>query len=99
MTPPESIPRVGVVGVGALGKEHARIYSELDRLGLARFAGLCDSNAEAARSLAARLGVRAFDDIASLAAGCDALSIVTPTVTHFAIARDLLAMEIGRAHV
>lgn len=82
--------RVAVIGTGSLGKEHARIYAELAKAGRAEFAGVFDSNPEAARLHAGKHGVRAFASIAEAAAASDALSIVTPTVTHHAIAQDLL---------
>lgn len=82
--------RVAVIGTGSLGKEHARIYSELAKAGRAEFSGVFDSNPEAARLHAGKHGVRAFTSVAEAAAASDALSIVTPTVTHHAIAKDLL---------
>ncbi len=86
-----SKPRVAVLGTGSLGKEHARIYAELAREGVVEFTGVFDVHAEAARVQAAKHGVRAFRDIAEAADSADALSVVTPTTTHFGIARDLLA--------
>ncbi|MFM7556651.1 MAG: Gfo/Idh/MocA family protein, partial [Verrucomicrobiota bacterium] len=82
--------RVAVIGTGSLGKEHARIYADLAKAGEAEFTGVFDVNPEAARTHAARWGVRAFTSVAEAAAGSDALSVVTPTVTHHAIARELL---------
>jgi predicted dehydrogenase len=85
-----SLVRVAVVGTGSLGKEHARIYAELARAGLAEFAGVFDMNLESARQHAGRHQVRAFASIAEAAAASDALSVVTPTITHHAITRELL---------
>ena len=83
-----------MVGVGSLGKEHARILAELARLGVCQFAGVFDVQPDAARAQALKHGVRAFASLTEAAAAADALTIVTPTVTHAAIARDLL--ESGR---
>ena len=83
--------RVAVIGTGSLGKEHARIYADLAREGRVEFAGVFDASAEAARTHAAKHGVKAFTSVAEAAASADALSIVTPTVTHHAIAKELLA--------
>ena len=47
--------RVAVLGTGALGKEHARIYSELAQAGLVDFAGIFDVSAETARRIAEKL--------------------------------------------
>jgi predicted dehydrogenase len=85
--------RVAVLGTGSLGKEHARIYAELAAAGAVEFAGVFDVNAEAARKHAEKHRVRAFASIAEAAAASDALSIVTPTTTHFELARDLLRQD------
>ena len=82
--------RVAVLGTGALGKEHARIYGELAQAGLVEFAGLFDVSAETARRIAEKLRTRAFTSVAEAAGAADALSIVTPTVTHFDLAKQLL---------
>jgi len=82
--------RVAVLGTGALGKEHARIYSELAQAGLVDFAGIFDVSAETARRIAEKLRTRAFTSVAEAAGAADALSIVTPTVTHFDLAKQLL---------
>jgi predicted dehydrogenase len=83
--------KVAVIGVGSLGKEHARIYASLAAAGKVELAGVFDAQAESAASIAHKLGTRAFTSIEEAAAAAEALSIVTPTVTHFAIARELLA--------
>ena len=85
-----SILKVAVIGTGSLGKEHVRIYSELARAGRVELAGVYDSANETAQKIAAKHGVRAFASIAEAAAASDALSLVTPTVTHFELAKILL---------
>lgn len=82
--------RVAVLGVGSLGKEHARIFSEMDGRGTLKFAGVHDVNPDAARQYAERFGVTAFRDLESALEGADALSVVTPTSTHFELARKAL---------
>lgn len=84
--------RVGVIGTGSLGKEHARLYAELARTSAVEFTGVFDVSTVAARAIAEKYAVRAFPSIAEAAAVCDALSIVTPTVTHFDIAKGLLGL-------
>jgi predicted dehydrogenase len=86
-------PKVGVLGVGSLGKEHARIYAELAKAGEVEFAGVFDLHLEAARTQAQRHGVPVFPTVEDALAACDALSVVTPTVTHFDLARRALAAD------
>jgi predicted dehydrogenase len=81
---------VAVLGVGSLGKEHARIYSDLAAAGRVEFTGVYDISAEAARKWAQKYRVRAFESVAEAGAASDALSIVTPTHTHFDLAKPLL---------
>src|ERR1017187_7630979 len=82
--------RVAVLGVGSLGKEHARIYAELGATGQVELVGIHDSSAETARKIAAKHNARIFNSVAEAAAAADALNIVTPTVTHFELAKSLL---------
>ncbi len=83
--------RVAVLGTGSLGKEHARIYSELHAAGTVEFTGLFDANIETARKIAAKHNTRVFNSVSEAAAASDALNIVTPTTTHFELAKQLLA--------
>ena len=82
--------RVGVLGTGSLGKEHVRIYAELAQAGRVELAGVYDAQADTARKIAAKHNVRVFGSVAELAAASDALNIVTPTITHFELAKLLL---------
>jgi predicted dehydrogenase len=83
--------RGGVIGTGAHGRHHARVWSEVEG---ATLVGVHDLDRARAEEVAARHGCRVFDDAASLLAATDAVSIATPTVTHHAIARQ--AIEAGR---
>jgi predicted dehydrogenase len=80
--------RVGVVGIGHIGREHARIYSRLPDV---QFVGLCDLDSQVAEKAAQRYGVKAFPSVQALAAEIDAATISTPTNTHHDIAGQLLA--------
>ncbi len=82
--------KVAVLGTGSLGKEHARLYAELAATGQVDFAGVFDVNAEAARKIAEKFRVKAFASVAEAAAASESLSIVTPTTTHFDLAKSLL---------
>jgi predicted dehydrogenase len=83
--------RAGVVGVGALGRHHARVWA--DTVG-AELVGVQDVDAARAAEVAARHGCRAFPDLPSLLAAVDAVSVAVPTVDHHAVARE--ALEQGR---
>lgn len=85
-----SILKIAVVGVGSLGKEHARIYAELARAGLVEFAGVYDAVIETAQKIAAKYDVHVFPSVSEAAQASDALSLVTPTTTHFKLAKLLL---------
>jgi predicted dehydrogenase len=82
-----SCVRVGVVGVGHLGKEHARILSSLAEVELA---GVVDVNAEQADAVASRCNTKAYSDYQSLLSGVDAVVIATPTTHHHAVASAFL---------
>ena len=83
--------KVAVLGTGSLGQNHVRIYAELAAAGQLELAGIYDANADTARKIAARHNARVFNSITEAAAASDALNIVTPTTTHFEIAKQLLA--------
>ena len=74
--------RVGVVGVGHIGREHARIYSQLPGVELV---GVYDVDAQVAQKVAQRHGVKAFATAQALAEVVDAATISTPTSTHHEI--------------
>jgi predicted dehydrogenase len=83
--------KVAVIGVGSLGKEHARIYASLAAAGLIEFSGVHDAAPQNAAKIAEKYGVPVFATLNSALAGAEAFSVVTPTVTHFAVADALLA--------
>lgn len=76
-----------VIGVGYLGKFHAQKYAELPQ---SELVAVCDSNAEAASSVAGDLKTRAFNSINDLLSEIDAVSIVVPTQLHHEIAKRCL---------
>ncbi len=83
--------KVAVLGAGSLGKEHARIYAELAATGTVEFTGVYDVLPDRARKVADTHRGRVFASVDEAAAASDALSIVTPTTTHFELAKSLLA--------
>src|SRR5438270_11874549 len=80
--------RVGVVGVGHIGSNHARIYSELPN---AEFVAVLDIDPARADEIGGKYKVKAAASLDEFAGMVDAASVATPTSAHFSIARDLLA--------
>ena len=84
--------RVGVVGLGRLGAIHAKIYSTLENTELC---GICDIDENAARFAAETLKTNWHTDHRKLMDyRLDAVSIVTPTISHYEIARFFLQNKI-----
>ncbi|HTH53454.1 MAG TPA: Gfo/Idh/MocA family oxidoreductase [Edaphobacter sp.] len=86
--------RVAVVGAGAFGRNHLRVYRELEQAGEAvRLVAVVDRDAAVAAEAAAGFGVPAFSSIAECVAagGVDAASVCVPTVHHRAAAEELMA--------
>ncbi len=79
--------RVGVVGVGYLGKFHARIYSHMPDVELV---GVVDIDADTASAIAKQFDCAAYSDARQLLGKVDAVSIVVPTVSHLAVAEPFL---------
>ncbi len=79
--------RVGVVGTGSIGKNHARIVSELPNV---EFAAIYDANPKTAAEIGAKLGVRAVSTLEEFIPLVDAATIATPTPFHFPTAKALL---------
>lgn len=80
--------KVGVVGVGYLGQHHVRIFSEIPEVELV---GIADINIKRAKEVASIYNIPFVTaDYRELLDKVDAVSIVTPTKSHFQIARDFL---------
>lgn len=84
---PQSELRVGVIGAGSMGRNHARIFGELPD---AEFTAVLDQRAEVAAEIAAKHGARALRTIEEFVGQVDAATVATPTVTHFEFAKRLL---------
>lgn len=79
--------RVAVIGVGHLGSIQAKLYKEVPEAGLV---GIYDIDQEKAQKLAHELGVKAFRSLDELWPEVDAVNVVTPTTTHYQIAKEAL---------
>jgi predicted dehydrogenase len=78
---------MAVIGVGHLGKEHARILAGLPEVELI---GVADVNLEQAQAVARRHNTQAFADYWPLLNLVDAASVVVPTTYHCAVAGEFL---------
>jgi predicted dehydrogenase len=85
--PFQSKLRVGVVGIGYLGKFHAEKYAQIPDV---EIAGLVDLNLERAKSWAEKTKAAALDDHRKLLGTVDAVSVVVPTDQHYRVAKDFL---------
>jgi predicted dehydrogenase len=83
---PEPIP-VGVVGVGHLGRHHARLYASLPG---ARLVAVADTDLDRAREVAAEYGCEAYRDATELVGKVRAASVAVPTIHHREVAGLLL---------
>jgi predicted dehydrogenase len=79
--------RVGVVGVGALGQHHARVYASLPD---AELIGVVDAMPGRAEEIARPLSTRVFSNYQDLFGKVDAVSIATPTTLHAEIGERFL---------
>src|SRR5580704_13064491 len=83
--------RVAVVGAGEFGRNHARVYREMDGVELV---GVLDRDAARAETIAQEFGTQAFKAIEELQGAVDAASVAVPTVAHAEVGCRLMAMGI-----
>ena len=79
--------RTGIIGIGHLGKLHASLYREVEQADLI---GVYDLDLEKAKKIASELNIKSFDSLEDLFRDIEAVNIVTPTVTHFELAKQAL---------
>ena len=82
--------KVGVIGVGVLGRFHTKLYKENPDVELV---GVFDVSSAQAAKIAAEFGVKAFPSEAELAAQCDALTVAVPATNHYETAMPLIEMN------
>jgi len=83
--------KIGVIGIGAMGRNHARVCAELKNVELV---GIADENKSTVESIANRFNVSSYIDYNKLLPNVDAVIIATPTITHYDIAVD--AINLGK---
>ncbi len=79
--------KIGVFGVGHLGKHHARILNKIQR---AELVGVHDVDPQRGEEIADREGVPYFNNPEQLMEKCEAVDIVTPTIHHHSLAAPAL---------
>lgn len=82
--------RTGVIGVGHLGRQHARIHSAVGAEGMAEFVSVCDLDEKIARDIASERKVEWTTDWRKLIGKVDAISLAVSTESHCEIACGLL---------
>ncbi|MBI5739235.1 MAG: Gfo/Idh/MocA family oxidoreductase [Nitrospirae bacterium] len=78
---------VAVIGVGSIGKHHARIFSGMEGV---RLAAIVDADLQRAEEFAGKYHCDAFKDHRKIMDSVDAVSIAVPTTFHFYVAMDFL---------
>lgn len=79
--------KLGVIGVGSMGKHHARIISTLPG---AKLFGVSDLSLDLAKQIATQFGAEVFPNYQDLFDQTDAIIIASPTSSHFEIAKTCL---------
>jgi predicted dehydrogenase len=91
---PDHLIHVAVVGVGAFGRNHARVYQQLAKEGApVRLVGVVDSDTSRADMVAQEFGCRGFgsvDQLLTTHSEVEAASVAVPTVHHLSTARQLM---------
>lgn len=82
--------RTAVIGVGHLGRQHARIHAALATEGLTKFQWVCDLQTQTAQTIAEEREVQWTTDWRDLIGAVDAISLAVPTESHSEIACTLL---------
>jgi len=97
MPKPSERLRVGVIGVGSFGRNHARVYRHLQSESKqnVELVGVVDADFALAQAVAKEFGTSAFPSVLELIqAGVQATSVTVPTAFHLDVARPLMAKGI-----
>ncbi|MBL8189130.1 MAG: Gfo/Idh/MocA family oxidoreductase [Acidobacteria bacterium] len=84
--------KTAVIGVGHLGKEHARVYHSLEQCDLV---AVCDTNESGGHLIAEKYGARYTKDYRELLGEVEAVSVATPTVNHHEVTCAFLEAGVG----
>ena len=80
--------KAGVLGAGHLGKIHLKLLKQSEEYELI---GFYDANKKNAEKIAAEFGYKMFDDLDELIAAVDMIDVVTPTLSHFDVAKKVIS--------
>ena len=82
--------KVGIVGTGNMGKNHARVASDKSKID---FVGVYDVDEARAKDIASMYDTQAYVDLDEMIEKVDALIIATPTLTHYKIAKKAITAQ------
>jgi predicted dehydrogenase len=82
--------QVGVIGAGAMGRNHVRVYSELKSVDSL---GIYDVNAAAAKALGEKHGATVYGSVGELLDNSDAVSVVVPTPFHSTVVGEVFSKK------
>ena len=80
--------KAGVLGAGHLGKIHLKLLKQSEEYELV---GFYDANKKNAEKIASEFGYKMFDDLDELIAAVDMIDVVTPTLSHFEVAKKVIS--------
>ncbi|QYA27261.1 Gfo/Idh/MocA family oxidoreductase [Gramella sp. MT6] len=80
--------KAGVLGAGHLGKIHLKLLKQSEEFELI---GFYDANKKNAEKIASEFGYKMFDDLDELIAAVDMIDVVTPTLSHFDVAKKVIS--------
>ena len=77
--------RTGVIGVGSMGQNHARLYDEISNL-----VAVADSNESQLRKVSESFGIKGYTDYRQMLSEVDAVTIAVPTALHRKVAENVV---------
>lgn len=77
--------KTGVIGVGSMGQNHARVYNEISDL-----IGVADPDEEQGKKVAKKFGVKWYSNYETMLKNVDAVTISTPTIFHKEVAKKVI---------
>ena len=82
--------KTGVIGLGAMGQHHVRLYSEFQKEKRVELVGVADANPERAKEIGLKYNIDYFNDYHDLLGKVDVISVAVPTTLHHMVVMDFL---------